>query len=308
MDTIILGPAVMDITASPVGPSDTWKEKQRIKEISLRPGGDAANQACRLADLGRSAALVSCIGRDQNGEALRRILTERGVNTEHLAFSEEYPTGTALILLDGQGERHIFSVRGAHGELDKTHCRELLCRETGPSTAVSLASLFCMPLLEKDGLPELLSEAKKKGSPVFADLGADKLHQGFEGVRRLLPHIDYFLPSLYDALDMTGCGSAEEAAEEFCRAGASCVVIKCGRRGAFYLNGRESGWIPALKVTPVDTTGAGDTMSAVFIHRILAGDSAADACRRACAAGSLITLYPGANGGRITEEMIHRHI
>lgn len=299
MDILCIGTAVLDITARPVESQEKWKEKQRISQIQLQTGGDGANQSLRLADLGWDVALAAAVGEDQNGQVLKDALKARKVRTEFLAVKKGIQTGTALVLVSETGERHTFSVKGAHSLLDKEDVRAAFSE--GPR-AISLGSLFSIPELEADGLLEYLQEARKRGIPVFADLAADKRGQGFEGIRPFLPLISYFLPSLYDALEMTKTGSAEEAADRYLEAGAGCVVIKCGSRGCYLTSGKSGSWIPAVAVDPVDTTGAGDCMVALFISRILSGDTPEKACRYACAGASLSTLFPGASGGRLTEE------
>lgn len=303
MDVICIGSAVIDIMAQPVGDSVEWKEKQRIQTIQIQTGGDAANQSSRLADLGLEAAICTCIGSDQNGAMLRASLEERGVSTRYIETKEEVSTGTALVLVDGTGERHTFSVKGAHSLLDRETadcCFDADCR------AISLASLFSMPVLERDGLLEGLRRAKERGILIFADLASDKLGQGLEGIRSFLPYIDYFLPSLYDAQEMTGAGSAEEAAHVYLDHGAKNVVVKCGKDGCYFIGKEKSGWVPALPVRPVDTTGAGDCMAALFISQILEGKDMETACRMACAGASYSTLFAGASGGKISRQMIYK--
>jgi ribokinase len=70
------------------------------------------------------------------------------------------------------------------------------------------------------------------------------------------------------------------------------LVITRGRRGATYVGGDQEFEVPAPAVEAVDTTGAGDVFAGV-----LAAGWVADrhhALRRACAAGALATLVPGA--------------
>lgn len=305
MDVICIGSAVIDIMAQPVGESSHWKEKQRIERIRIQTGGDAANQSIRLADLGLDAALASCTGADQNGTMLRALLEERGVRTDYLRKKPSEATGTALVLVDAAGERHTFSVKGAHSSLAKEDCKDCFgadCR------AISLASLFSMPLLESDGLLWGLKAAKEKGILIFADLAADKAGQGLPGIQEFLPYIDYFLPSLYDALDMTGKVTAKEAAQTYLDCGAGHVVIKCGAEGCYYAGDGKSGWVPAAPVNPVDTTGAGDCMVALFISRILAGEEIEEACRFACLGASYSTLFPGASAEKLTLQRIAQWI
>ena len=268
MDVVVIGTVVMDITAKPIAEQNTWKEKQRIGGIRLSTGGDAANQSIRLADLGRSVAIAACVGKDQAGLLARSAMKERGVDISRVTESADRETGTSLILVREDGERNIFSNNGAHGQVFKEDCAWI--PEAAPK-AVSIASLFCVPYLEEDGLSELLQECRRRGILTFADLGSDKKHQGLEGILPFLPYLDYFLPSEEDALSMTRTSTPEEAAEVYLNCGVSCVVIKCAARGAFYRTREESGWVPALPVVPVDTTGAGDCMAAHFIHGILSG-------------------------------------
>ena len=301
---LCIGISVLDVIARPVGESDTWKEKQRIESITLLPGGDAANQSIHLASLGCHAMFNGCVGDDSNGMTIRSALSARGVDTSLIRVREGIGTGTALLLVGPEGERHIFSVKGAHSTLSK----EDLPEELPPGcAAVTLGSLFGIPVLERDGLAPFLMKAKDRGIPVFADLDSGRVTPDLSGVKPLLPLIDYFLPSYYDILPMTGKDTIEEAAAELFRHGVRHLVVKCGEKGALIFEpGKdpEGILIPAVPVKPLDTTGAGDCMSAAFIFRILEGDRIEDACRYACAAGSYCTLFPGANSVALSDEKI----
>ncbi len=295
-EILCIGSAVMDIVAHPVGDSLGWKEKQRISSIRIQPGGDAVNQSIRLADAGRSAALLACIGDDANGGILRSLLKKRGVETGYLTERTDVSTGTALVLVDEDGNRHTFSVYGAHSTLGREQLP--IGRLDATVRAISLASLFSMPEAEADGLLEFLQYVKSsvcKDVKVFADLAFDKNKQGLDGVRPFLPYLDYFLPSLYDAIDITGASNAAEAASVFRALGVAHVVIKCGSEGCYCSYGDQCGQVPAIRVKPVDTTGAGDCMVALFIDQILKQKDVETACRYACAGASLSTLYMGAS-------------
>lgn len=302
MNILCIGSAVMDIMGYPIDQKKEWKEKQRVEDIRILPGGDAVNQSIYMAQMGVHPALAACVGTDTNGRILKSALKDMGVDVGFVKEKEEISTGTAMVLVSEEGERRIFSVKGAHSTLNK-HDVPNLSELPKECRAISLASLFSMPELENDGLFEYLKEAKERGILVFADLAADKLGLGLEGIRRFLPYIDYFLPSLYDVLAMTGTETAEAAAEVFHELGVKNVVIKCGADGCYCSGECFHGWIPALPVKPVDTTGAGDCMVGVFVTRILAGESLEAAARFACAAASYSTLYTGASTADLSKEM-----
>lgn len=291
---LCIGVSVLDVIARPVGTSDSWKEKQRIESVSLLPGGDAANQSIHLASLGYHAMFNGCVGDDANGQTVCMSLKERGVDTSLMQIRKGVKTGTALLLVSSDGERHIFSVTGAHS----TFCRtDLPDRIPEGCAAVSLGSLFGMPAAEEDGLPEFLKMAREQKIPVFADLDSGRVVPMPERVRKLLPYIDYMIPSSYDIPLLTGKETVREAAQYLMDQGVGCVIVKCGAEGSVIYDGKEQDGIrvPAIPVKPVDTSGAGDCMSAAFISRIIEGDAVEEACRYACAAGSLSTLFPGAN-------------
>lgn len=305
MKILCIGAAVMDITGYPIDRQMEWKEKQRISGIRIQPGGDAVNQCAALAAFGAEPGLAACIGADMNGRILKSTLEGMGIDISGVREKESFATGTAMVLVGQDGERHIFSVRGAHSTLGKKDVPEELPKDC---RAVSLASLFSMPEFEADGLESYLKMVKERDVLVFADLAADKLGLGLAGIERFLPYIDYFLPSLYDVLSMTGTKTAEEAAEVFHRLGVKHVLIKCGEQGAYCSGEGWKGRIPAIPVNTVDTTGAGDCMSGTFAARILAGDDLESAGRFACAAGSYSTLFTGAWAENLSEQKIREFI
>lgn len=302
MDVLCIGSAVLDITASPVDRKDDWDEKQRIREIQITVGGDAANQCIRMADDGVDVGILSAVGKDQNGMVIRNELSSRGVDTRLLLEKEAFPTGTALILLDHAGGRTIFSVRGAYCELEAADLENCFLPEL---KAVSIAGLFTEPNLESDGsLLSLLKYAREKGILTFADLASDKRRQGLDGIRPFLPYLDYFLPSLFDAAKMNHTEDPAENAEIFRRLGCRNVIMKCGAQGCYIASDEFHGWEHAFPVEPVDTTGAGDCLVALFISQILKRKGIADACRYACDGATYSTLFYGASTHRIDQKQL----
>ena len=305
MDVLVLGAAVLDITAQPIEKDGKWAEKQRIDKIMFTLGGDAANQCVRLSDVGVKAGIVSAVGNDKNGDMIKSELVHRGVDTSHLIVKNDYPTGTSLVLLDSKAERSTFSVQGgAYAALDKNDVSDIFLKDL---KAVSVASFFVEPILEADGgMEAFLKRTYDKGIPTFADLSHDKNHLGLNGIKAFLPYIKYFLPSIYDAEKMNGIKGAEQNAQAYKDLGCENVIIKCGGEGCYIDATDFKGWIKAKPVTPVDTTGAGDCMVALFISQIIKGIGTEQACRFACDGATYSTLFYGAAGGAITPENIDK--
>ncbi|MBP3872371.1 MAG: carbohydrate kinase family protein [Lachnospiraceae bacterium] len=301
MNVLCIGLAVMDIAARPISQEDKWQEKQSISQVGIQMGGDAVNQGVYLTMLGMDCGLNICIGADSTGSMLKGALEQQGVDTSLVRVREDGTTGTSMILIDRKGERRIFSASGVERML---RMDELPDPVPEGVKAISLASLFGLDNLERDGLDEYLAGARQRGILVFADTVYDKNGIGLDGIRHLLKHIDYLLPSSYEAETMTGTGTPEESAAYLRGQGVKNVLIKCGADGIYVNSDSYTGWVPAMKVEPLDTTGAGDCFVASFVTGIVRGYDVKEACRLACCAASFSTLYLGASTAPLSWEKV----
>lgn len=72
---------------------------------SFNPGGKGANAAVAAARLGGEVSFAGCVGRDDYGVALRKVLTDEGVDDALLRETNEAPSGYAPILVQKNGRR-----------------------------------------------------------------------------------------------------------------------------------------------------------------------------------------------------------
>src|SRR5690606_9632200 len=108
---VCFGDLIDDVVVIPSGP--VRDDTDTPSTIRFRPGGSAANTAAWLGALGASVDLVACVGR---GDGLRHVEQLGGVRAA-LAEHPELPTGTIVILVDGE-RRHMLTERGANQALD----------------------------------------------------------------------------------------------------------------------------------------------------------------------------------------------
>ncbi|HID08561.1 MAG TPA: carbohydrate kinase, partial [Armatimonadetes bacterium] len=94
----------------------------------------------------------------------------------------------------------------------------------------------------------------------------------------------------------------EQICSVFLEYGVRVAGVKLGERGCFLTDGKESHYIPAFKVDPVDATGAGDAFMAGFLVGVLKGWDLATIGRFANAVGALCVTAMGATGGYRTFE------
>lgn len=114
-----------------------------------------------------------------------------------------------------------------------------------------------------------------------------------------LPFIDFFLPSIDEAVQLSGESDIDKIADVFFDKGVKQVVIKIGSKGCYMRETPSSTGviIPSYNVKAIDTTGAGDSFSAGFITGLVKGMSFHDCGRFANAVGAHCVSSVGATTG-----------
>jgi ribokinase len=232
------------------------------------PGGKGGNQAVAAARAGASVQLVAALGSDSAAEQLRAHLHANDVGLDGVVTLAG-PSGTAVVVVDAAAENNIVVAPGANAQLSVNSADihaviagsdlVLLQLEIPIATAVAAARV-----------------ARAAGATVVVNASP-------AGAK---PHELLALSELADVVVVN-----EAEAREW-HWPVPHLVITRGRRGASYLGDDERFDVPAPRVVPVDTTGAGDVFAGVLAAAWRDGHEVA--LRRACAAGALSTLVPGA--------------
>jgi ribokinase len=241
------------------------------------PGGKGANQAVAAARAGAQVQFVGAVGTDPAADALLAHLIANEVGTDGV-ITVPGPSGTAAIMVDANAENMIVVAPGAnaHLVLDSAAMRDvvaeadvvLLQLEIPVPTAVAAARI-----------------ARAAGATVIVNASP--------------PNASPAMTELAELTDVVVVNEAEAAEWHW---PAPHLVITRGRRGASYVaNGRAID-VAAPPVEPVDTTGAGDVFAGVLAAGWPSGRDRA--LRRACAAGALATLVPGAGDCAPVDEAI----
>ena len=159
-----------------------------------------------------------------------------------------------------------------------------------------------------DGEPSrrLLEEAKRRGRTTTFDLIAATA-ETLAMVEPLLPHIDYFMPSIEEARDMSGQASVEDCARFYLDRGVGTCVLTLGAEGAYYASRDGTAFrSPSFRIDVVDTTGCGDAFDAGVIAAIRRGMDPETTVRFAQAAAGLVATGLGSDAGiRSFEHTLH---
>lgn len=260
-------------------------------------GGKGANQAAVAGLMGAETLMVGCVGDDVFGPRATQGLEGAGVDCGLVRTVSGTPTGTALITVGARGENTIVVIPGANGALTAADveraagamaaCHAVMMQFEVPDEVVMAAAATIARLRKTAARPLLvLNPSPYRGTAVPPD-----------------GTVDMLIINEVEAEEMTGLKvqSPEDAAEAALRLlprlrQGGHVVVTLGEQGAVAVSdGDETPlYIPAKKVRPVDTTGAGDTFAGALVTQLCAGRSMAEALRFATAAAAITVTRPGA--------------
>jgi len=293
--THTLGVIVLDALSGPLGeyPVRGGRTQSVTKNVRFLPGGGAANTAGALAKMGLAAGVFSKLGDDFAGRFLIEQIARSGVDTAGIRLSKSDTTPFTFVGIHEDGDRTFIHTPGANLtfapedlDLDRLFAADFLLYH----------DLWCKPLL--DGTPgaAILAEARRRGVVTLLDecfgLGPSR-----EQLAPMLPHCDYFVPSLDDMRVIYPRASPHQLADTLLACGAAAVVLKMGGEGCLVARGKERMHVPAFTTRIVDATGAGDSWDAGFLAGLAHGEDVLTSARIGNAAASFcIQAVGGASG------------
>lgn len=260
-------------------------ETVRSDSFSTAPGGKGANQALAAARAGGAVRMIGAVGKDAFAAEALACLKEGKVQLSGVREAAAV-TGNALIFVDAAGENVIVIVPGAN---DTVLPGDLVKARFAKGEIVLLQHEI--PLATVEAALAAAAEARAVSVLNTAPFRAE--------AAKLLPMADYVVSNetefdLYtEVLKLSGRDRAARMRAFVERTGRT-IVVTLGSEGVIAASPQGEFAVPALKITPVDTVGAGDTFCGYLGAGLDAGLPLEQALRRAAAAGSLACLKPGA--------------
>ena len=293
-DVICIGQTVQDIIITEVPENALSGDCDTVlaKDLVLTSGGDAVNEASMLAKLGNRAALLTRLDNRSVGDMVYNDLKENGVDTSLILRADDCRTFSTVIVVKPDGSHSFLRGPGRNCALTLP---EIDLALLGQTRMVTAASLFGLSGLDRNGIDVIFREAQKAGAITVADMNFDEEGLGPDAVAGVYPYTDYLMPSLDEAVYVTGKKDPDAIADFFLEAGVGHVILKLGGEGSFFKDKKERFFTDPHKVTPLDTTGCGDNYVAAFFHFLLKGKSHRECAQFASAAGALNSLGIGAH-------------
>lgn len=255
-------------------------------DYRLIPGGKGANQALAARRAGATVRMIGAVGNDDMAAAALAELEAGGVDLSGVK-RDGATTGMAVITVDDHAENTIVLSPGANSRLSAS--------DLAPGAIGAGDTLLLQMETPFEESLAAARAAKAAGARVILSIAP------FLPVERsAFADVDIILVNETEAADLArhlgllpgsdGAGTVTKLAAALGRT----VIATLGPDGAVAATGAETISVPALKVVPVDTTGAGDTFCGVLAALLDEGADLAGAMRRAAVAGSLACAKAGA--------------
>lgn len=274
------------VTSLPL-PGETVLASQRHDA----PGGKGANQGAAIASFGIPVSLIAAVGSDEQGAHLIDSLTNKGVNTEYIEALNGQRSGSAIILVDEEGENSIIVHAGSN---------LVLSPESAANSIKSLKPSYALAQLEIS-IDTVIAAAKAHDgtfilnpAPIPSDISPEHVSQLLGAAHILIPNRSE-LGRLANMPEPTTPASVIECARKLDFQGTLIVTI--GSQGALLFADSPHNdpiHVSAPVVDAIDTSGAGDAFCGAFVSSLYLGYSDVDSVARACEFAAWTTTQIGA--------------
>lgn len=269
-------------------------------------GGAPANFAYHVSQFGFDSCAISAIGNDELGQEI--IDTFDKVGLHYCLPKVDFPTGTVQVTLNEQGIPQYEIKLGV--AWDNIPLTPELTNLAQHAQAVCFGSLAQRSEVSRATIQHFLESTPKDTLKVF-DINLRQRWYNREVIETSLQHcnilkindeeLDIVAPMLLsvttDPADLIAAD--KEKAVRVCRAlielyELKMLILTCGTNGSYVISKDKCSFIDTPKVEVADTVGAGDSFTATFIAKILAGASIEQAHEMAVKVSAYVCTQSGA--------------
>jgi sugar/nucleoside kinase (ribokinase family) len=265
-----------------------------IDEFALAVSGAAGTAAIAAAKMGLTTLAVGGVGSDLMGDWVLQRLAHFGVDTSGMQRRDGWKTSSSIVTTRADGSRPALHMRGATADF---FVDDMMIEQVTDATVVHAGGVGLMRNMDKGRTGEVLKRGKEKGAVTTVDIFAGS-PDDMPAVALVLPHTDYFMPSIEEAQALTGRSSMADMAKAFIDLGATCCVFTLGGDGTYYHHRDGTVFkIPAFDIAVKCTCGCGDAFNAGFAVGLVKGFDAETTVRFAQATSALNATGLGSQAG-----------
>ncbi|MCF7827202.1 MAG: sugar kinase [Candidatus Marinimicrobia bacterium] len=286
-DIVVVGELNADmILHDPQGFPEMGKEKL-AKGMLLTMGSASAIFATNIAHLGMKVGFVGKLGNDYLGKIVTDTLAERGVDCTGIQVKDDEQTGVTVALSYPED----YAMMTYMGAMETFTLADVDFNYVKRGKHLHLSSYYLQPGM-RPYCAELFKKAKDLGMTTSFDPGWDPAEKWEADILEVLPFVDVFLPNESEAMFIAHKDSIEDALE-FLSQYAATTVITCGSEGCIARVKGKTYRTKVYTVTPIDTTGAGDSFNCGFLASWLHGEAVTESLVAGSACGAIATTRAG---------------
>ncbi len=235
-------------------------------QVTITPGGSTANSCRAMGHLGVPTGFIGKVGHDKIGEFYAKSLTDVGVENM-MVTSPNLSSGVCTAFISQGGERTFADHMGASIDLK--------AEDLSLDMFNGYQYLFLEGYLVQNHelIEQAAKMAKKTGMKVVMDMASYNIIQvDLEFCTYLMEeYIDIVFANEEEAKAFTGDGPFESARKltHYC----DIAVVKIGSKGSLVATKEQLQEVPALAVSCIDSTGAGDYFAGGFLYGLVNGHS-----------------------------------
>jgi len=259
--------------------------------VTVEIGGAVVNSAIILDNLGQQTGLLGCVGKDVWAKQVKQELAQTNIDLKHIHVKPDSTTGLTFIIVTPDGERTMFSHRGANTQLEMQDIDEDALKN---AAILHISGYALLEFPQKNALWRAVELAKKHNVQISLDTGLEPAIQNPKDLRRLLRELTICISGPQEISALLDSTTPEEAAELLLSSGIQLAAIKLGEKGSFVGDEKDRFFCPSFHVNAVDTTGAGDSYTAGLLYGWTHGLSLHASAVLASALGALAASVYGA--------------
>lgn len=229
-------------------------EEVYTNSFSLQLGGGLPATLINLGRLGIDARIATELGNDMFSVFAKEQFEKNNVSPTNLYSGNDIPLNITSAIILKNDRSFITYGKGTIDPDDKAK-----------EEFYSIAKGAKICLMAPGGFLEVYKKLKSEGTVMVLDMGWDD-DLTFEKYSELFSIADYYTPNQKEALKITGCNNAKDAAYAL-KKYFDKVVVKVDKDGCIGIDGDEYFFCPSLEqYKNVDSTGAGDAFLAGFTY------------------------------------------
>jgi sugar/nucleoside kinase (ribokinase family) len=297
LDVVVVGELNIDLVLWEVPMPEDEKE-MLAKDMRFAMGSSSAITAHNLSAIGSRVGFTGKAGKDTFGDFMIEGLKRGGVETSGISRETELKTG-ATIVLANPPKKALLTYMGAMPDLT---IDDIDWDYISRARHLHLGCFFLQSGIRKE-VGKLFARAKEMGLTTSMDTNWDPDDEWGEDLKQALKYTDIFFPNEDEALRIAATKNLNHAIEKLQKM-VTVLAVKKGKAGATVCVEGNTYSHKGFEVKAVETTGAGDSFNAGFLHKFLEGAGWETCLRWGNACGAIAVTALGGTGAFVDRQRV----